>query len=153
MPGDSPMTLPQLSRAPLIGLAYATGPPQRHLSSGRPAALHSELKGRFAASQAVWWPSGGGPMWRFSALFDGMPRLQARLRRYSQTLEMLWGGCGVAQGSLRVAYGRPQGGPGVPTGWLPESLRVASVGFRVAVNLLPEADTTRKTARYKRAGS
>jgi hypothetical protein len=35
---------------------------------------------------------------RFSALFDRMPRLQARLSRYSQTLEKLWRGCGVASG-------------------------------------------------------
>src|ERR1035437_5355785 len=60
-----------------------------------------------------------------------MPRLQARLLRYSQTLEMLWGSLGVALGwlwgSLGVALGwlwsayavpinRPWGGLGVALG-------------------------------------
>ena len=62
MPGDSPMTLPCISPAPIIGLAYATGPAQRHLSPGRPAALNSELRGGFAASHAVWGLSRRGPV-------------------------------------------------------------------------------------------
>src|ERR1035437_2344091 len=47
-----------------------------------------------------------------------MPRLQARLLRYSQTLEMLWGSLGVALGwlwgSLGVALGWPWGAYAVP---------------------------------------
>src|ERR1017187_7382783 len=57
------MTLPCVSPAPIIGLAYATGPRQRHLSPGGPAALNSELKGGFATSQTVWGQSRGGPVW------------------------------------------------------------------------------------------
>ena len=63
MPGDSPMTLPCVSPAPIIGLAYATGPSQRHLSPGRPAALNSELMGGLVASQTVRRQSRGGPVW------------------------------------------------------------------------------------------
>ena len=62
MPGDSPMTLPCISPAPIIGLAYATGPAQRHLSPGRPAALNSELRGGLAPSQTVRGQPRGGPV-------------------------------------------------------------------------------------------
>ena len=109
MPGDSPMTLPQLSRAPLIGLAYATGHPQRHLSSGRPAALHSELKGRFAASQAVWWQSGSGLVlvwgrshvevlrsFRWNAKAPSAPA--PLLSDFGDALGRLWGSVRVASG-------------------------------------------------------
>src|ERR1035437_10750858 len=62
-----------------------------------------------------------------------MPRLQARLLRYSQTLEMLWGSLGVALGwlwgSLGVALGWPWGAYAVPINRPWGGLGVALGGF------------------------
>src|ERR1035437_4129015 len=62
-----------------------------------------------------------------------MPRLQARLLRYSQTLEMLWGSLGVALGwlwgSLGVALGWPWGAYAVPINMPWGGLGVALGGF------------------------
>src|ERR1039458_2301259 len=60
--GECPGSLPRVSLVATIGVAKATGPPQRHLSPGGPAALNLVSKGRFEPSLAVWGQSGGGPV-------------------------------------------------------------------------------------------
>jgi hypothetical protein len=65
MPGDSPMTLPCDSPAPIIGLAYATGTPQGHLSPGPRDGLVQGSEEPGARGSTVWGAKLGS---------DGPPR-------------------------------------------------------------------------------
>ena len=79
MPGDSPMTLPCVSPAPIIGLAYATGAPamcpkRRHSITYKSSGLRTPNPGR--AISACKFASSPHPRGRANPGACGSPRGQ-----------------------------------------------------------------------------